>query len=114
MIWAFVPYAVREGRLDGFDFDTMQTKRELAHAFRELNLAWIWQPVIDTNIDTVIKQAAGEESIVLNLCDGIGESGTPGQCVVKALERAGVRFTGADSQFYEISTSKRILKEMMK
>ena len=113
MIWAFVPYAVREGRLEGFDFDTLQTKRELAHAFRELNLAWIWQPVVDSNIDAVIEQVAGDESIVLNLCDGIGGGGTPGQCVVRALERAGIRFTGADSQFYEASTSKLIMKEMM-
>lgn len=113
MIWAFVPFTVREGRLNGFDFDTLQTKRELAHAFRELNLAWIWQPVVDANIDAVIEQVAGGESIVLNLCDGIGDGGTPGQCVVRALERAGIRFTGADSQFYEVSTSKLIMKKLM-
>jgi D-alanine-D-alanine ligase len=111
LIWAFVPFTVSEGRLDGFDFDTLQSKRELAHAFRELNLAWIWQPVIDTNIETVIEQAGRDNSIVLNLCDGIG--GTPGECVVAALERAGIRFTGADSEFYRISTSKLVMKEMM-
>lgn len=111
LIWAFVPYAVRDSRLDGFDFDTAQTKRELAHAFRELNLAWIWQPVIDTNLDAAIEQVQRENSVVLNLCDGIG--GTPGECVVIALERARIRFTGADSEFYRISTSKLIMKEMM-
>jgi D-alanine-D-alanine ligase len=111
LIWAFVPYAVRNGRLQGFDFDTLQSKRELARAFRELNLAWIWQPVVDTNIEASIEQAGRDNSIVLNLCDGIG--GTPGECVVAALERARIRFTGADSQFYRISTSKLIMKEMM-
>jgi D-alanine-D-alanine ligase len=111
LIWAFVPYAIREGRLEGFDFDTVQTKRELAKAFRELNLAWIWQPVVDANIDPVIAQVAGEDAIVLNLCDGIG--GMPGECVVAALERARIRFTGANSEFYRISTSKLIMKEMM-
>jgi len=111
LIWAFVPYAVREGRLEGFDFDTVQTKRELANAFRELKLAWIWQPVVDANIDAVIAQVGREDSIVLNLCDGIG--GTPGECVVAALERARIRFTGANSEFYRISTSKLIMKEMM-
>jgi D-alanine-D-alanine ligase len=113
LIWAFVPFTVHEGRLNGFDFDTIQSKRELAHAFRALNLPWIWQPVIDTNIDAIIDQVRREESIVLNLCDGIGNGGTPGQCVVRALERAGIRFTGADSQFYEVSTSKLMMKEMM-
>jgi D-alanine-D-alanine ligase len=111
LIWAFVPFAVRDGQLNGFDFDTAQSKRELARAFRELNLAWIWQPIVDTNVESIVEQVGREESIVLNLCDGIG--GTPGPCVVKALERARIRFTGADSQFYEASTSKLIMKEMM-
>jgi D-alanine-D-alanine ligase len=113
MIWAFAPFALREGRLEGFDFDTLQTKRELAEAFRELGLAWIWQPVIDTNVESVIAQVPREESVVLNLCDGIEEAGTPGLCVVEALERAAIPFTGADSQFYKISTSKLIMKEML-
>jgi D-alanine-D-alanine ligase len=112
MIWAFVPFAVREGRLEGFDFDTLQTKRELAQAFRELGLAWIWQPIVDTNVDSIIAQV-GEESIVLNLCDGIEEAGTPGLCVVTGLERAGIPFTGADSHFYKISSSKLVMKEML-
>lgn len=113
LIWAFVPYALREGRLEGFDYDTAQTKRELARAFQQLNLAWIWQPIVDSNLDAIVEQVRREDSIVLNLCDGIGEGGTPGKCVVLALERAGVRFTGADSRFYEISTSKLAMKERM-
>jgi D-alanine-D-alanine ligase len=114
LIWAFVPYEVREGRLEGFDFDTVQSKRELAEAFRELNLAWVWQPVVAGNVAEVVKQAGCCESIVLNLCDGIEDRGTPGPCVVRALENAQIRFTGADSEFYRISTSKLIMKEMMR
>jgi D-alanine-D-alanine ligase len=113
LIWAFVPYAVREGRLEGFDFDTRQSKRELAYAFRALNLPWIWQPVIGTNLETVIGQVDREESVVLNLCDGIEDHGTPGPCVIRALEREGIRFTGADLEFYTISTSKLRMKGMM-
>jgi D-alanine-D-alanine ligase len=112
LIWTFVPYLLREGRLEGFDFDTAQTKRELAHAFRELGLAWVWQPIVDSNLDAVIRQAGGE-SIVLNLCDGIEEGGTPGRCVVRALEHAGLCFTGADSMFYDLSTSKLAMKKRM-
>jgi D-alanine-D-alanine ligase len=113
LIWAFVPYEVRDGRLEGFDFDTLQSKRELAQAFRELNLAWVWQPIVAANVAEIVKQAGHGESIVLNLCDGIEEHGTPGLCVVQALELAGIPFTGADSEFYRISTSKLIMKEMM-
>jgi D-alanine-D-alanine ligase len=113
LIWAFVPYEVREGRLEGFDFDTVQSKRELAQAFRELDLAWVWQAIVATNVTEMVKQAGREESIVLNLCDGIEDRGTPGPCVVRALELAGIPFTGADSEFYKISTSKLTMKEMM-
>ena len=94
LIWAFVPYTVAaDGRLEGFDFDTAQSKRELAEAFREFNLAWVWQPIMAANVEAVLEQVACEESIVLNLCDGIEERGTPGPCVVRALEAAGIRFT---------------------
>lgn len=113
LIWAFVPYSVRAGRLEGFDFDTAQTKRELAAAFRALNLEWVWQPIVDTNLDAIVAQV-DREDLVLNLCDGIEAVGTPGPCVVRALERAGIRFTGADSEFYQISTSKLAMKEMLR
>ena len=113
LIWAFVPYEVPEGRLEGFDFDTVQSKRELAEAFRELNLAWVWQPIVATNAAGIVEQAGRGESIVLNLCDGIEDRGTPGPCVVRALELAGIPFTGADSEFYKISTSKLMTKELL-
>jgi D-alanine-D-alanine ligase len=113
LIWAFVPYTVENGTLAGFDFDTAQSKRELALAFRELNLPWIWQPIVHANVGEIVAQVSHEHSIVLNLCDGIEGRGTPGVCVVRALERAGIRFTGADSQFYEVSTSKLAMKGMM-
>jgi D-alanine-D-alanine ligase len=113
LIWAFVPYIVEDGRLDGFDFDTLQSKRELAEAFRALDLAWIWQPIVNANVEQSVRQAAGAESIVLNLCDGTEDRGTPGPCVVRALEQAAIPFTGADSQFYEISTSKLTTKKML-
>lgn len=116
LIWAFVPYSIRNGRLDGFDFDTVQSKYELAYAFRVLNLAWIWQPVVNENLDAVVRQVAEartrEESIVLNLCDGIEGDGTPGLAVLRALEQAGIPFTGSKSEFYEISTSKLRMKKM--
>jgi D-alanine-D-alanine ligase len=117
LIWAFIPYSIRDGRLDGYDFDTAQSKCELAQAFQALNLAWIWQPVVDANVDEIILQVTEsrkrEEIIVLNLCDGIEGTGTPGPGVLRALEQAGIPFTGANSEFYEISTSKLRMKEML-
>jgi D-alanine-D-alanine ligase len=113
LIWVFVPYSIRQGLLDGYDYDTMESKRELAEAFRALNLAWMWQPIVKENLDDIIQQVSETESIVINFCDGLDGDGMPGLNVVKSLERAGIRFTGADSEFFEVSTSKLRMKKML-
>jgi len=51
--------------------------------------------------------------IVMNLCDGLESDGYPGIRVVKELERRGLPFTGASSTFFEITTSKILMKELM-
>eukprot|EP00842_Homolaphlyctis_polyrhiza_P004044 jgi/Hompol1/4640/HPOL_001820-RA len=70
------------------------------------------------------KQAGGERLVAVNLCDGTETDGYPfyvtvpmcgllhlqGIGVVRALEANKIPFTGADSVFYEITTSKPVLK----
>jgi D-alanine-D-alanine ligase len=117
LIWVFVPYSIRNGRLDGLDFESVQSKYELARAFRTLNLAWIWQPIVHSNLDAIVQQVTEsrrhEEAVVLNLCDGLEGEGTPGPSVLHALEQAGIPFTGSNSEFFEISTSKLRMKKML-
>jgi D-alanine-D-alanine ligase len=48
------------------------------------------------------------------LCDGNELDGSPGVSVVKALEAAGIPFTGSTSFFYEITTYKVPLKERLR
>jgi len=116
LIWAFIPYFNDKGRLDGDTFDSETTKAELAKAFQALGLAWIWQPVVLSNIDEVVAQVVryrqDHPAIVFNFCDGLDADGSPGPSVVRALEAAGVPFTGANSEFYEISCSKLRMKEL--
>ena len=51
--------------------------------------------------------------VVMNMCDCFEYDGYPGIRVVKELERRGLPFTGASSQFYEITTSKILMKKLM-
>jgi D-alanine-D-alanine ligase len=116
LIWVFIPYFNEDGLLDGDTFDHENTKAELAKAFNTLRLPWIWQPVVLGNLDEVVNQVARyrrrESAIVFNFCDGLDTDGAPGPSVVRALEAARIPFTGADSQFYEISSSKTVMKQL--
>jgi D-alanine-D-alanine ligase len=118
LIWAFIPYFNDKGRLDGDTFESETTKAELAKAFQALGLAWIWQPVVLGNVDHVVAQVSRyrqrHPAIVFNFCDGLDADGSPGPSVVRALEAAGIPFTGANSEFYEISCSKLRMKELFR
>ncbi len=51
--------------------------------------------------------------VVFNLCDGIEVDGYPGIQTVRALEKSGLAFTGADTAFYELTTPKTLLKQRL-
>jgi D-alanine-D-alanine ligase len=50
---------------------------------------------------------------VCNLCDGDEVHGYPGLSVVRALEQAGIPFTGAAAAFYDLTTYKVPMKERL-
>ncbi len=118
LVWALIPYEIRGSRLTADTFDSEATKSELAATFGSLGLPWIWQPVVLGSLDEVISQIsssfANRPTIAFNFCDGLDCDGTPGLSVVKALEAAGIPFTGSDSRFYEISTSKVLMKSIFR
>lgn len=117
VVWALTPYLVRESKLVGESYDNEQTKSEVAHAFHALGLPWIWQPVVPGGIREVVAQVSKfrekNETVVFNFCDGDDVNGYPGLALLEALEQSGIPFTGADSRFYEISTSKIRIKEAL-
>lgn len=101
----------------GDSYDTADFKAELAQTFNELGLPWIWQVVTHGNLDEIIAQAVQsgrqQDVVVFNFCDGVDDpNDAPGVSVVRALERSGLRFTGADSRFFDISTSKTCMKTL--
>jgi D-alanine-D-alanine ligase len=80
----------------------------------------VWEPVVvDEEHPACASRriaAYGANTLFLNLCDGSEEDGDgyPGLAVVRALERGGRRFTGADASFYDVSTSKLRMKRALR
>jgi D-alanine-D-alanine ligase-like ATP-grasp enzyme len=60
-----------------------------------------------------ISERYSENVVALNLCDGTEQDGYPGLSVVKELEMLRIPFTGARSDFFDITTSKPRLKELL-
>jgi D-alanine-D-alanine ligase len=118
IIWTLVPFFIEGGTLKSDSYDLWPYKVELASVFQELNLRWIQQVVVHAAIDNVVAQilecAKTQPTLVFNLCDGYDEVGTPGLSVVKALEAAGLPFTGADVRYYETSCSKLEMKRLFR
>jgi D-alanine-D-alanine ligase len=115
MVWAFIPHRVEGERLMADCYDTAQTKSELAEAFLQLGLPWVWQPITSTGLPDAIEQVIQcrkrREVLVFNFCDGAEPDGYPGDAVIDALEQAVLPFTGARSSYYRLSTSKIEMKE---
>jgi D-alanine-D-alanine ligase len=117
LVWALIPYEIRGDVLTADTFDSEPTKAELAETFEVLGLPWIWQPVVLSSIKEVVGQLGASmdrrPTVAFNFCDGLDCDGTPGLSVVEALEAAGIPFTGSDSRFYQISTSKLRMKRLL-
>ena len=117
LVWALTPHLIRDGKLVGESYDNEQTKAEVAAAFHTLGIPWIWQPVVPECIGEVLAQIAKyrekHDTIIFNFCDGDDINGYPGLSLLRALEASGIPFTGARANFYEISTSKILIKEAL-
>lgn len=111
----FIAYAEQDGRLVNPEFEDPAARTEIDGWMRSLGCDWEWVAItastLTTEIERVRELSSQRQTVVLNLCDGDDVNGYPGLSVVKALEAAGVPFTGARSSFYEISTSKRAMKQ---
>jgi D-alanine-D-alanine ligase len=116
LVWALIPYFIEGQRLVGETFESEAVKAELAAAFHDVGCPWIWQPVVLGSLEELVGQLVSSckqrPTVAFNFCDGLDRDGTPGVSVVRALEQSGVPFTGSDSRFYEISTSKLWMKRL--
>ena len=114
IVWVLAPFlATTDPTLEYYN-DYSQSRIEFERAFTELNVAWHWQPVTAEDFRSVIDRIVGDSirhsPIVFNLCDGDETNGIPGISVIRYLDEVGLRYTGADENFYHITTSKIDMK----
>jgi D-alanine-D-alanine ligase len=116
MVWVLVPQVLTDDPNIGYYYDFTQSIAEYREVFGGWNVPWRWQPVGMDDYREVIRgiaAASGEHTpLVLNLCDGDEVNGCPGISVIHCLREFGLCFTGADAFFYEVTTSKRSMKEL--
>ncbi len=114
-IWVLAPYLESEDPNIQHYYDFTQSFDEYTKVFEELKTDWKWQPVTMNDYKQVIRRIAGSSNgktpLVLNLCDGDEINGTPGVSVIHELEKYGLIYTGSDSHFYNITTSKIPMKK---
>ena len=110
----FIPYYSRETGIESPEYDLQAFRAEVQSWFDRLGYEYAWTPVTLENYRSVLAslEPAHREGrcAVLNLCDGSELDGSPGISVVRALESAGIPFTGGSSFFFEITTHKVPLK----
>ncbi|MBK9107238.1 MAG: hypothetical protein IPM92_02365 [Saprospiraceae bacterium] len=114
LVWVLYPVVITDDPDLQYYYDFEQSYQEYKSVFENLNIDWIWQGVsMDTICSTIEKISQSEKSpIVFNLCDGDERIGIPGISVIHQLESHQLIYTGADSFFYDITTSKIPMKSI--
>lgn len=116
VVWVLVPFVeTSDPNLEYYN-DYSQSRAEYEAVFASLQCAWRWQPVTMQDfravIDEIALSARTTAPIVFNLCDGDETNGVPGLSVVRYLHDAGLCYTGADANFFDITTSKIAMKKI--
>lgn len=95
-------------------YDFSAGRAESERAFAALETDWRWEPVTTTTfrtvIDRIVAESATQTPLVFNLCDGDEINAVPGISVIRYLNAVGLRYTGSDEHFYQITTSKIDMK----
>lgn len=114
LVWVLVPHLDTDDENLAWYCDFKQSRAEFRRAFAVLGIPWRWQRITMADRDAVVariaRSAEKRDVTVFNLCDGDETNGVPGLSVIHALDRAGLRYTGADAAFYEGTTSKIDMK----
>ena len=114
LVWVFAPYLESaDPNLDYYN-DYSQSRAEYARVFAALGLEWRWELVtlenVDATIDRVLRESDRRTPVVFNLCDGDELNGVPGVGVIRRMNALGLCYTGACERFYELTTSKIVMK----
>jgi D-alanine-D-alanine ligase-like ATP-grasp enzyme len=107
----FIPYKEEPEGPRSPQYDLPGYRAEIDAWMRELGVEWEWVPITFSSLATEVARARrlaeDEEFVVFNMCDGSTLDGYPGLEVVNALISEGLPFTGANAEFYQVTTSKK-------
>ncbi len=113
-VWILVPFVETSDPNLQYYNDYSQSHAEYARVFASLSVPWHWQPVQLADyravIDGITASRGSALPVMLNLCDGDESNGVPGISVVRYLEESGLCYTGADPNFFDLTTSKIVMK----
>lgn len=114
LVWVLVPHLETTDENLAWYCNFAQSRAEFRRAFAVLGIPWRWQKITLADHESVIariaRSAERRDVSVFNLCDGDESNGVPGLSVIRALEKHGLRYTGADVPFYDGTTSKIDMK----
>ncbi len=115
LVWVLAPLVETDDPDLAWYSDYTQSRAEYERAFAALGITWRWQPVTLANhqevVGSILRDSIGHEPVIFNLCDGDEINGSPGISVIRCLRAHGLRFTGADEHFFDITTSKIVMKQ---
>jgi len=116
VVWVLIPFVeTSDPNLEYYN-DYSQSHAEYERVFATLQYEWRWQPVSMGDfrgvIDQIALSAETTTPIVFNLCDGDETNGVPGLSVVRYLHDCGLCYSGADANFFDITTSKITMKRL--
>ncbi|MEO6222182.1 MAG: hypothetical protein ABIP90_02955, partial [Vicinamibacterales bacterium] len=117
-VLVFAPYVDEDGRLVSPHYDPPEYRAEIGSWLETLGMDWEWVPITTASLDAQIARAhalaENGNVLVFNLCDGTVSDRFPGIEVVMALDASAVPYTGANEDFYRITTSKAASKAQLK
>ncbi len=112
--WVLVPTVETTDATLDYYYDFSAGRVEFERAFTALGMEWRWEPVTTKTfravIDRIVAESATQLPLVFNLCDGDEINDVPGISVIRYLNEVGLRYTGSDEHFYQITTSKIDMK----
>jgi D-alanine-D-alanine ligase len=116
LIWILAPFVKTEDPNLQYYYDFSQSIEEYKKVFHELKLDWRWQPVEMSDYKNIIQNISNKSfprtPLILNLCDGDEDNGVPGISVIHELDKNKLIYTGSDTYFYSITTSKIPMKKL--
>jgi len=116
-IHVFVPAHTGPEAPTADDHDSPRYRAEVGGWLAPLGFPWVWRAITLDNLAQHVAEVGARNAerpcLVLNLCDGIEPHAGPGLSVVRLLEEHRIPYTGGDPYFYNISTSKTVMKRKL-